>query len=80
MSPRHGSGTRPATRSLSFRLAVSYAGIAALTSLVKGGLLLVILTLHFDRVHKSYLNGVAMRTRDNLTSSPPSPSKTRHRP
>ena len=45
--------------SLRWRLAVTYAGIALLTALVLGGVLVAMLDLHFSRADEDRLRGVA---------------------
>ena len=51
------AGRRP--RSLRLRLSLTYAGIALLTALVLGGVLILMLEAHFSRADEDRLRGVA---------------------
>ncbi len=56
--------------SLRWRLAVTYAGIALLTALVLGGVLVAMLDLHFSRADEDRLRGVANSAARDLRASP----------
>ena len=47
------------TRSLRWRLALTYAGMALLTAVILGGILLAVLANHYTRAEDSYLNASA---------------------
>jgi signal transduction histidine kinase len=53
------------------RLALTYAGIALLTALVLGGILAVLLEIHFGRMDESRLQGAASRAAVNIRSESP---------
>ena len=55
-------------RSLRWRLSLTYAAIALLTSLVLGGILLGLLSAHFASLDADYLEGVAKRTAASLSA------------
>ncbi|MEI8082990.1 MAG: HAMP domain-containing sensor histidine kinase [Actinomycetes bacterium] len=56
----------PRTLSVRWRLSLTYAGIAALTALVLGGILLGMLSNYFSRVDDDYARSVATRAAENL--------------
>ncbi|MEI6623720.1 MAG: HAMP domain-containing sensor histidine kinase, partial [Actinomycetes bacterium] len=62
-------------RSLSvrWRLSLTYAGIAALTALLLGGILLGMLSNYFSRVDDDYLRSVATRAAESLVGSDGAP-------
>jgi signal transduction histidine kinase len=56
-------------RSLRWRLSFTYAGIALLTALVLGGMLVAVLEVHFSRVDEAYLRSVADRAARDIQST-----------
>jgi len=65
-----GRSARP--RSLRGRLTLTYAGIALLTAVVLGGILVVVLSAHFSSVDEANLQGAAQRAARNLGAAQPS--------